>query len=182
MKPWIALFSQTGSELKRLCDHFDVWPTQVITNNFDVDSWNKNIPEDIVTMMSPSAIHSGLRYTKKRSFITLHGYMRIVPGDVCEMHDIFNGHPGAINLYPELKGKDPQEKVWEQKHLYDFIGSVVHKVTAEVDDGEIVSKIFCENTCNTKEELYNQLKETSFRSWKNFLSDYFKKELGVSNV
>jgi len=182
VKPWIALFSNTGSELKRICDHFDIWPTSVITNNFNSDDWRHNIPEDIVTMMSPSAIHAGFKHMYKRQFVTLHGYMRILPPEACEMHDVYNGHPGAINLYPELKGKDPQERVWNDLGKYEFIGSVVHKVTEELDGGEIVSKVFCENTCISKEELYNTIRETSFRSWKNFLSTHFERELGVNNV
>ena len=32
------------------------------------------------------------------------------PGEVCEKRNIYNGHPGLITQYPQLKGKDPQQK------------------------------------------------------------------------
>jgi folate-dependent phosphoribosylglycinamide formyltransferase PurN len=39
-------------------------------------------------------------------------------------------------LYPDLKGKDPQVKAW--KANYKTIGSVIHRVTAGVDEGPVV--------------------------------------------
>jgi folate-dependent phosphoribosylglycinamide formyltransferase PurN len=68
--------------------------------------------------------------------ITLHGWLRIVPEEIADQYEIFNGHPGLITLYPDLKGKDPQEKAFEAN--YKTIGSVIHKVTAGVDEGPVV--------------------------------------------
>ena len=172
MRPSIALFSQSGSELKRICDHFDVWPTQIITTNFNVEQWYKNIPEEQVTIMNAGAIHYSLRYTKERCFVTLHGYLKIIPKDIVTLHDIYNGHPAAIHLYPELKGKDPQEKTWEGHAKYHTIGSVIHKVTEGVDEGEVVHMVECDNTCISKEELYNRLRDCSFQSWVDFLPEH----------
>ena len=174
---WVALFSQTGSEIARLAETFGRWPDQILTDNFDDEVWSKNIDVNKVTAMNPAALHNGLRNTKEKLFITLHGYLKIIPSDLCEMHDIYNGHPGAINLYPELKGRDPQEMVWKTPGLYEYIGSVVHKVTAGVDEGEIVGYIYTDNDCQTKEELYNVLKDCSYEAWLDFLRDnYFYKE------
>jgi methionyl-tRNA formyltransferase len=164
---WIALFSQTGSEIARLATSLGRWPDGILTNNFDQSQWSSDLDINRVTSMNPTALHNGLRFTKERQFITLHGYMRIIPADVCEMHDIYNGHPGLITLYPELKGKDPQEMAWEGK--YGTIGSVVHHCTAELDGGEIVNSVSYVNRCDTKEELYNKLKEASFIAWDFFL-------------
>ena len=51
----------------------------------------------------------------KHDLITLHGYLRIIPENICKQcKHIYNGHPGLINMYPELKGKDPQEA---RRHL-----------------------------------------------------------------
>ena len=168
MRPWIALFSQTGSELKSICDHFNVWPTNIYTNNYNEDQWAHNIPVDKVTIMSHDAIHNGLRFTKQNCFVTLHGYLRIIPADVCKMHDIYNGHPAPIHLYPELKGKDPQERIWEGNARYHTLGSVIHRVTEGVDEGEIVYSVIEDNTCISKEELYNTLKDCSYNSWIEF--------------
>ena len=172
LRPWVALFSQTGSELKKICDHFNVWPTNIITNNRNEDQWAHNIPVEQVTIMNFNAIHNGLRFTKQRCFITLHGYLKIIPKDIVTMHDIYNGHPAAIHLHPELKGKDPQERTWEGHAKYHTIGSVIHRVTEGVDEGEVVYSVLKDNTCITKEELYNTLKDCSLQSWLEFLPEH----------
>ena len=169
MKKWVALFSHTGSEIAKLAETFGVWPTDIFTDNNNVDEWNKNIPEELVTISNPDAIHNGLRFTKERTLVTLHGYMKIIPTDVCELHDIYNGHPGAINLYPDLKGKDPQERSWENRDKYEYIGSVIHKVTPGIDEGEIVGYVYTDNDCQSKEEMYNVLRDCSYESWLDFL-------------
>ena len=168
---WVALFSQTGSEIKRIADELGTWPSHIITTNFNTDQWEHNVPADLVTCMSPSAINTGMKYINEKNLVTLHGYLRILPSDVCDKHEIYNGHPGAIHLYPELKGKDPQEKVWSDITKYPVIGSVVHKVIPEVDSGEILYSEVIDNTCISKEELYNKLKETSLKAWLSFMKD-----------
>jgi folate-dependent phosphoribosylglycinamide formyltransferase PurN len=72
----------------------------------------------------------------KNPLITLHGWLRIVPEEIANEYEIFNGHPGLITLYPELKGKDPQVKAFEAN--YKTIGSVIHRVTAGVDEGPVI--------------------------------------------
>ena len=171
MRPWTALFSKTGSELKRLCDTLNVWPTNIITNNFNEEEWSSNIPPELVTIMNTEAIHNGLKFTKKNDVITLHGYMNIIPADVCDINEIYNGHPGAVNLYPELKGKDPQEKAWNNRDKYEYVGSVIHKVTSEVDGGEIVGYVYTDNDCQSKEEMYNVLRDCSYEAWIDFLRE-----------
>ena len=96
-----------------------------------------------------------------------HGFLRIIPPDLCYRHVILNGHPGLINFYPELKGKDPQERVLQKP--YEMIGSVVHYCTLEVDGGDIVDWCAVKNTCLSVEDVYNKLRETSLLSWKNYL-------------
>lgn len=171
MRQWVALFSQTGSEIKRIADSLGFWPNAIFTNNYNEDQWAYNVPRELVTIMPPSAIHTGLRFTKDRQFVTLHGYLRIIPGDICDAHDIYNGHPAPIHIYPSLKGKDPQERIWEDNAKYHTIGSVVHKVIADVDAGEIIITNTEDNTCTSKEELYNRLRDTSLNAWLDFLRD-----------
>jgi folate-dependent phosphoribosylglycinamide formyltransferase PurN len=84
---------------------------------------------------------------------------------MCGKYNIYNGHPGAIELYPELKGMDPQERTWENKSNYKFIGSVVHKVVPVVDDGEIVKTVYVINNVSSLDEMYSKLKFTSLSAW-----------------
>jgi formyltetrahydrofolate hydrolase len=170
---WVALFSGTGKEIMRIAKELNRLPDTILTNNSNEVDWMSNLPLNKVTIMPSDAIHTGLRFTKEKQFVTLHGYMKIIPSDVCEMHEIFNGHPGIINLYPELKGKDPQEKAWDNRSNYEYVGSVVHRVTSELDGGEIVSYVYTDNDCQTKEELYNVLRDTSYEAWIDFLKGQY---------
>ena len=73
--------------------------------------------------------------------VTLHGFLRILPPEICARYRIYNGHPGLITLFPELKGKDPQAKVW-WRHAdtpYRTHGHVIHEVVPEVDAGKVIS-------------------------------------------
>jgi folate-dependent phosphoribosylglycinamide formyltransferase PurN len=107
---------------------------------------------------------------------TMHGYLRIIDKDVLDTREMYNGHPGLITKYPELKGKDPQETVAKNLSLYDKIGSVIHKVTPEVDSGEILYEFAVFNGCNSREEVYDTLKLTSLHSWLAFFKDKFECE------
>jgi phosphoribosylglycinamide formyltransferase-1 len=109
------------------------------------------------------------------SLVTLHGYLRIIPPDVCERHEIYNGHPGLITEYPELKGKDPQEKVWITPSAYATIGSVVHECTPGVDEGPIVATASMPNDdISSKLVLYTRLRKTSLEAWLKFFAKRFE--------
>ena len=100
--------------------------------------------------------------------VTLHGWLRIVPPYVCERTEIYNGHPGLITKYPELKGKDPQVRAYEGK--YKTIGCVLHKVSAGVDEGEIISEVEYSNDFQLElEEIFRILKDKSLTMWTQFL-------------
>lgn len=111
-------------------------------------------------------------YDPADTLITLHGYLRILPANICNRYTILNGHPGLITKYPELKGKDPQVRAWEGK--YPLIGSVVHKVTPGVDEGEVITSVCYTNRCDTLDEIYGKLKQSSLESWLWVLKDYVK--------
>ena len=87
---------------------------------------------------------------------------------------MINGHPGAIDLYPELKGKDPQVRTWENKGNYKFLGSVVHEVVPEVDEGKIIKSVHITNTTLSLEDTFSMLKMTSLTAW-----IFTMKELGL---
>lgn len=149
-KKWIAFFSQTGTEILDISRKVNYFPDVVVTNNkfkninpalfeFYRDSETK-------TLISVDNIDSSV-YTSifesnqgRNALITLNGWLKIIPADICKQYTIYNGHPGIISLYKDLKGKDPVERVWENYHMYDYAGCVIHKVIPEIDEGEIISE------------------------------------------
>lgn len=171
MARWIALFSQTGSEIVDIAEHLGVWPSRIYTNNANVDNYHPKI-KDKVIVMTPAAIEEQLQYDSEISntCVTLHGYLKILSPKVIDTGlEIYNGHPAYISEYPELKGKDPQEKTWDNTEKYNLIGSTVHRVNEGVDEGNVVREYIVENTCKTKEEMYKVLRKTSLESWLLFL-------------
>ena len=175
---WITFFSQTGSEIVELSKSIGRKPDLLVTNNFeDKIKFHPGIRELGVTIMSAkhdllmNYVRNQVVYNVPQTLISLHGYLRILPADICEKYEIYNGHPGAITLYPELKGKDPQEKVWQNNDKYTIIGSVVHKCTSELDDGDVLKSVYVRNRNYSRDDLYASLKMTSLSAWNFFLKE-----------
>ena len=171
---WIALFSQTGSELAALSEALNRSPDFIITNA-NLDHVDPRVEVDFRINKDEAKtldILENLEFDIDSTLITLNGWLRIVPPDKCSKYNIYNGHPGLITKYPELKGKDPQERTWNDLHKYDFVGSVVHKVVEEVDAGEIVAKEFLSSSSLlTLDDTYRSLRQTSFTAWYSFLKE-----------
>jgi folate-dependent phosphoribosylglycinamide formyltransferase PurN len=170
---WICFFSQTGGEIADLSEKLGRYPDLIITNNrpshlrtIDKRLWGKvyylpNTPtvEDYEKFLS--------NYVSP--LVTLHGWLRVVPKEICERYTIFNGHPGLITKFKELKGKDPQIRTFNGH--YPIAGSVLHKVTPAVDEGEIISsKEFSTNRLDL-DGLFLKLKDSSLELWVDFLKD-----------
>ena len=140
MDRWVALFSQTGTEIVDIAERIGVWPDRIFTNNNNVEKINSKLKNKVM-VMSHKGIEETLHYTSDmtgNTMVTLHGYLRILSPKTCNVGlSIYNGHPAYISKYPELKGKDPQEMIWSDRDNYDFIGSTVHRVIADVDAGAI---------------------------------------------
>lgn len=179
-KTWIAFFSQTGSEIVALSKAIGRKPDLIVTNR---ELYELNLHPELKSLGTIMyAKHNRLMeyfentnpYESNDCVITLHGYLRIISESMCRKYNIYNGHPGAINFYPELKGKDPQVRTWENKEQYKFIGSVVHKVTPIVDDGEIISNVVFTNTASSLDETYDMLKHSSLSAWR-----FAAKEIGL---
>jgi folate-dependent phosphoribosylglycinamide formyltransferase PurN len=175
---WVAFFSQTGSEIVELSKSIKRKPDLLVTNNFeDKIKFHPGIRELGVTIMSAkhdmimNYFRNQVVYNVPQTLISLHGYLRILPADICEKYEVYNGHPGAITLFPELKGKDPQEKVWQENDKYNIIGSVVHKCTSELDGGDVLKSVYVRNRNYTREDLYASLKMTSLSAWNFFLRE-----------
>jgi len=172
---WIALFSQTGAEIAALSSALNKAPDFVITNACPDQQVAPDIHVDFRVNNEESKtldILENLDFNIDKTLITLNGWLRIVPPDKCNKYNIYNGHPGLITKYPELKGKDPQQRAWDNIDNYNEVGSVVHRVVQEVDAGEVI----CEETVPTKyigslDATYDALRTTSFTAWFKFLKE-----------
>lgn len=174
-KPWIAFFSQTGSEIVDIAESLGRWPDVIITNQRPVKLRTINdkiIESDLLVTISnkPSVteLEEVIGYYKN-PIITLHGWLRIMPPSICEKYSIFNGHPGLITEYPELKGKDPQIRALEGK--YPVMGCVLHKVTAGVDEGKVIAEERFNAFQITEEEMWIATRDRSLYLWTQFLKN-----------
>ena len=186
---WIAFFSQTGSEIANISRKIKRWPDLVVTNKQDNhniniellyhyrEGTNDNIirlpkwPKETDYMRAADSLSYSILNEdwRKDVFVTLHGYLRILPPDFTRSSNIYNGHPGAIHIHPDLKGFNPQKKAWEANHIR--VGCVIHKVTPELDDGPIIEKCLINNNFDSYEELERALHVESTKLWINFLNE-----------
>jgi len=185
---WVAFFSQTGSEIVNVSKAIDRWPDLVVTNKQDDDTTHVELVQRVrqgdtklVTLPAWPKEIDYLKAADKLGFsilreewmnevlITLHGYLRILPPDFTKSSTIYNGHPGAIHIHPELKGINPQKKAWKENHIR--VGCVIHKVTPELDDGPIVEKCLINNNFETFIDFLDALHVASSELWINFLND-----------
>ena len=129
-RPWIAFFSQTGSEIVNISKTLGKEPDLIVTNERPDHLRKINEGIELCYMMSNKptlADYKNILSAYKNPLITLHGWLRIVPEEIATEYEIFNGHPGLITIYPDLKGKDPQMKAFEAN--YKTKESVIHRLT-----------------------------------------------------
>ena len=174
-RPWIAFFSQTGSEIVDIARSLKRWPDVIVTNErpANLRTINPEILEQdllVTTSNKPSAeeLLEILAYYND-PIVTLHGWLRIMPANICESFNIFNGHPGLITEYPELKGKDPQIRAFEGK--YPIMGCVLHKVSAGVDEGRIIAEERFNAFNITEEDMWKVTRDRSLYLWCQFLKN-----------
>lgn len=178
-RDWITFFSQTGSEITNVSAFFNITPACIVTNRDNlknVNPWitaqseNKKVP--IVHLPSKPSVSDYLNVLKeyKDPLITLHGYLRIVPKEICEKYEIYNLHPGLITKYPDLKGKDPQERAFRKQ--YPTIGCVIHRVIPEVDSGEIMAEHEIHAQHQDINRTYSDLHSLATVMWCHFLKKY----------
>ena len=162
----IILFSRSGLTAKRLLDQisFSRDITLLSNNNKDIDL--SLLSEYPVVILSHREIEEYL-LKESPTKVLLMGYLRILSSEVCKRHQIFNIHPGNIIKHPELKGKDPVERAFAD-NKYKDIGVVLHKVIAEVDEGEILFwEVF--RKPKTIELAYKKIEEIAVNLWKKLL-------------
>lgn len=167
---WIAFFSQTGSEIANISEALGRYPDLIITNK-DPEKC-QDVDQRIDRLYHISRKPSVEEYEEilsvfENPIITLHGYLRILPEEICKKYEIYNGHPGLITEYPELKGKDPQLRAFEGK--YEQAGAVLHKVIPEVDEGEVIDEGRFSAEGLSLDELFRILKGVSLDMWCKFL-------------
>ena len=91
-----------------------------------------------------------------------------MPPKLCKKYNIYNGHPGLITKYPELKGKDPQIKM--MKGEYNTMGCVLHEVTAGVDEGKVLLSKEVSRKGLDEQDIFRILSNISQELWINFLN------------
>lgn len=187
-RPWIVMFSQTGTEIASVSVGLRVKPDLVITTRSNLDGvnlWLKKQIEDekikVVYLSKQTTEDSYINIFKEYTnpLITMHGFLRIIPPGVCDKYEIYNLHPGLITKYPELKGKDPQIRAIEGRYL--TAGCVIHRAIAEVDAGEIVAEHEIEIAKKHPDLIYHNLRTLGIIMWKNFLQSYVKSGNNQSN-
>jgi len=174
---WVPFFSQTGSEIMDIIAYTGYIPDKIVTNIplSESDSINKVLFE---------RFHDKLVYLPKKptveeyqtaigesrgTLVTLHGWLRIVPKEICKEYKIYNGHPGLITKYPELKGRDPQMKAFLGN--YDSGGSVIHEVIPEVDEGKILLQREVDLLGLNLDGVFRILKDCSKMTWLEFFDN-----------
>jgi len=177
--PWIVFFSRTGSEITNLIVHYNRIPDAIITNRQGIEGIEphlKNLLNEgklnwVVIPKNPSVSD----YKKalkpfKDPLITLHGYLRIIPKEICKKYKIYNLHPGLITMYPELRGKDPQVRAVQASHK--IAGVVIHEVVPEVDAGKIIHDHAINIQGLTEEEVIRGLHSLASAVWYKFFDNY----------
>lgn len=177
---WLALSSFSGTELDILIQwvannysisNIYVDETTAITNNPNSKLLDK-YQAKLIPNRPTSEEYKEVFGDPTNTIITLHGWNRIIPADICDMYTIYNVHPGDIVNYPFLKGADPQQKAIDMK--LQRSGVVIHKCSAEVDSGEIVAFQQTNISGLNIDQVTSKLREISIQLWINFLQDISK--------
>jgi len=170
---WIAFFSQTGGEIADIASSLERWPDIIVTNERPDNLRTidgrilDNVEDRLVVLPNKPTVDDYEVVLEDNAIITLHGWLRIMPEVICNKYLIYNGHPGLITKYPELKGKDPQVKAHKLGH--NVAGAVIHKVTAGVDEGKVIMEEYFNATQLDLDELFRILRDRSLYMWTNLL-------------
>jgi len=170
-KRWVAFFSQSGSEINAVSKKLGFYPYICITNKSSFDGVNSELRDNTAIVRAgkkPSVdYYNDLIGWSDNTIVTLNGWLCIVPSDICNLYEIYNGHPGLITKYPELKGKDPQQKAITLG--LETSGCVIHRVIPEVDSGNIIAEEEVTIKGLESAAVFTKLHTTSVNLWVNFL-------------
>lgn len=145
-RTWVVFFSMSGSEIYNISKKLNRVPDIIITNkakneilDINPDLFDEYL-ERFVWLPKKPTVEDYKQAIPEGALVTLHGWLRIIPPEICDMYEIYNLHPAPIHLegYEKYRGKDPQVRIFEDKAKYS--GNVIHKCIAELDAGEILAK------------------------------------------
>lgn len=184
MRPWVTFFSQTGTEIYNLSNTLGIYPDAVITNRSDLKGVNTDLLNTTKFrehklnktifhyLPAKPIVNNYLKVLElfDNPVITLHGYLRIIPKEICVNYEMYNLHPGLINKYPSLKGYNPQERAFTEG--YKLAGCVIHRVTPGVDEGEILMSQGTSIEGMQLDGVYSTLQKTALDLWKSFFTAY----------
>jgi folate-dependent phosphoribosylglycinamide formyltransferase PurN len=184
MRPWITFFSQTGTEVYDLSNALSIYPDCIVTNKqdhkttnnglrmvteFRSQKLNKNIWIQLPQKPTVEDYENALNRFKN-PVITLHGFLRIIPKEICEKYEMYNLHPGLIDKFPALKGFNPQERAFTEG--YKLAGCVIHRVIPGVDEGEILMSQGVGIEGMSLDGVYGALRDTALDLWKSFFTAF----------
>lgn len=179
-KTWYALFSHTGKEIEAVSERLGRKPDAIYTNNLEYDG---ALLSKVWFGRHDGILKNSVDILRPNSVLTLHGYNRILPKwyvEYLKAYNIkcYNLHPAPIQLYRDLKGKDPQERLFEGIHegRYLYIGNVIHEVIPEVDSGEILAwdlmPVNADSVvCRSVDSLSKSLHSAATVLWSEFLKE-----------
>jgi folate-dependent phosphoribosylglycinamide formyltransferase PurN len=174
MRPWVTFFSQTGSEIYNISKKLHRSPDLIITNKQSLEGVNQNLVHEygakIFQISKLPSIEEYKHHIPKRAFVTLHGWLKIVPGEICEQYEIYNLHPANLLLHPHLKGKDPQKRAAAEQLKWS--GNTIHRCTSELDGGEIKEYSTVLIECMTESEIIEKLHKDATNLWFTFLNKH----------
>jgi folate-dependent phosphoribosylglycinamide formyltransferase PurN len=176
-RTWVTFFSQTGSEIYKISKKINRVPDIIITNKpkSKILEINSNLVEEygakIVWLQPKPAVLEYINAIPQGSLVTLHGWLRIIPPEICDIYEIYNLHPAPIHLegYDKYKGKDPQARIFEDKAKYS--GNVIHKCIAELDAGEILAKNYFEVQGFDIDMIFKLTHSKATELWCSFLEN-----------
>lgn len=174
MRPWVCFFSQTGTDIYNLSEKLGKLPDVIVTNKQDLTTINpltyNKFKDRIVQLPDKPTVEEYKKVIPANAFVTLHGWLRIVPEEICNSYEIYNLHPANLLLHPHLKGKDPQKRACAE--LLQWSGNTIHRCTAELDAGEIkeYSTVLIEGLLEF--EVYDKLHKDATNLWFTFLNKH----------
>lgn len=174
MRKWCTFFSQTGTEIYKLSKLLNREPDIIVCNkpitaiadiNFDLlDTYYNKIH----FIQSKPTLEEYEYVIADSDIVTLHGFLRIIPKQICDTYNIYNLHPAPLTEYPDLKGKDPQTRIAQGNYAY--YGNTIHKCTAELDSGEVLLEEKFPNPGYDIQQLIGATHEKATNMWFKFLS------------
>ena len=176
-RPWVTFFSQTGSEIYKISKKLERVPDIIVTNKskdkileINPDLFDEYLDRFVWLPKKPT-VEDYKQVIPEGALVTLHGWLRIIPPEVCELFEIYNLHPAPIHLegYEKYKGKDPQARIFEDKAKYS--GNVIHECIPELDAGKILAKNQFEVSGFDLDMVFKLTHAKASELWSSFLQD-----------